>query len=826
MRSGASIIAESIERAVDYKLAHSMRPRTKTVTGVYVGKDGEGKAWVRLSGAEAAIPVRRMAVQADVGDTVSVTVGNGRAVVDSNVSNPSASSTTVTKVERRAAVAQETAVKAVDYAVEAQAASAAARASANGAQVSAEKALVAADSAEADAARAHVAADDAMAEAVIAHDAADSAQADAATAKESATAATNGLSEVEKVVGTLNWIADHGRYVNQAGQIFDASKIYYTRSGTSPNYTYTMVESPVAADIASYYVLVVDESVQNYIASHVYLLNDGLYVTTDSTNGYKVRIDGDSVDVLNTSGTVVATFGPTARIGTSSGVHTNIDSFGMKVFTDSTTSVAEIGSTIRLGDDDTNVLYEADDDLIDGSGMQMKVRANDTVVGRDFFGFTEFDDGETVTMQPRRCFFVNGEDNSPGLSLQAAEKVSGSERFGAHLYLQCDGLSTRSEFYAQDILNDRYSEVSAYPGFVQMRVHDSDDVIAYLTDDGFHVDNEVSAIDSNSVLHNLTEKLDVAGGTATGSINIHGHSIVTASNLDRDGNAPASTTYSDNTFRLHDKDSEALSVLDAARTAGKSTMTRIVTFNEYNATTGHYCYLTMSKPYTDANNDGTLTWYGDNFIIRSSFIDRDAAAPSSDQYSPYIYFQDKDGENLGYIQTYRDTNGNSGIRMYGCNEVGGSTVSNGITLSVRPDGTRGVYVSDSAAWRSAIGVGGLGSRVTKDQSTAVSMANSAYTNICSVSLSAGTWVIEANAQYANNATGRRIALLSTTSAGSSATDLRQTSVTVNANSTGGTYIHTGCTSVFTATTTLYLVGWQSSGSSLSVYGCITAVRII
>jgi hypothetical protein len=48
---------------------------------------------------------------------------------------------------------------------------------------------------------------------------------------------------------------------------------------------------------------------------------------------------------------------------------------------------------------------------------------------------------------------------------------------------------------------------------------------------------------------------------------------------------------------------------------------------------------------------------------------------------------------------------------------------------------------------------------------------------------------------------------------------------MNAVSGGTTYIHTGCTKVLTATTTIYLVGWQNSGGALNTYGCITAVRI-
>ena len=366
MRSGASIIAESIERAVDYKLARSMRPRSKTVTGVYVGKDGEGKAWVRLSGAQAAIPVRRMAVQADVGDTVSVTVGNGRAVVDSNVSNPSASSTTVTKVERRAVVAQETAVKAVDYAVEAQAASAAARASANGAQISAEKAHVAADNAEADAIRAHNAADEAMAEAVLAHSAADSAQesadeaqdsafiaaVEAARANQAANDAYTQLGEIESVIDTVGWFAEHA--VPTSDVEVDPTKTYYTFDDG----VYTEVAEPNDEDIATYYEL--GDTIQNYVASHLALTDDGLYLVMDNA-GSRLRLTSDGVRVIDGGGHEVASF-------TDSGVNFNSslpqtvggDEVYLRYYDSNSDAVADAleirADKVTIGGDDVSLL--------------------------------------------------------------------------------------------------------------------------------------------------------------------------------------------------------------------------------------------------------------------------------------------------------------------------------------------------------------------------------------------------------------------------------------------------------------------------------------
>ena len=110
----AKTIADSIEEAVDAKIAKSQRGGQKTVTAVYCGKDSDGKPYVQIPGADDTTPIRRMSVQADVGDTVTVTIENGMAVVDSNVSNPSASSSNLQAVEVKTAKAQQAADEAVE----------------------------------------------------------------------------------------------------------------------------------------------------------------------------------------------------------------------------------------------------------------------------------------------------------------------------------------------------------------------------------------------------------------------------------------------------------------------------------------------------------------------------------------------------------------------------------------------------------------------------------------------------------------------------------------------------------------------------------------
>lgn len=76
--------------------------------------------------------------------------------------------------------------------------------------------------------------------------------------------------------------------------------------------TYDPVAHPTNEGIAGYYVLSVDESVHNYIASHLYVLDDGLYVRRDG-NGYRVNVGtyggSDGVHVIDPQGVEVASFG-------------------------------------------------------------------------------------------------------------------------------------------------------------------------------------------------------------------------------------------------------------------------------------------------------------------------------------------------------------------------------------------------------------------------------------------------------------------------------------------------------------------------------------
>lgn len=132
--------------------------------------------------------------------------------------------------------------------------------------------------------------------------------------------AMRGISDIEKIVGTLNWIAEHGTYALTEDTVLVPSKTYYERQGEDPDYEYVPVQEPLEEELASYYELSLDESIQNYIAAHLYLANDGLHVV-GSQSDYRATLSPDGLDISTPEGVSVATYGEAFRIGTTDKVH-------------------------------------------------------------------------------------------------------------------------------------------------------------------------------------------------------------------------------------------------------------------------------------------------------------------------------------------------------------------------------------------------------------------------------------------------------------------------------------------------------------------------
>jgi len=98
---------------------------------------------------------------------------------------------------------------------------------------------------------------------------------------------------------------------------------YYERTDTV---TYELVENPDVSEISTYYertslyyVLDVSESVQNYIATHLALADDGLHIYGEADD-YSALLGVDGLDIRKPGGTSVAQYGENFRVGATSGV--------------------------------------------------------------------------------------------------------------------------------------------------------------------------------------------------------------------------------------------------------------------------------------------------------------------------------------------------------------------------------------------------------------------------------------------------------------------------------------------------------------------------
>ena len=332
-----------------------------------------GTAWVHIPGGVDETPVA-MTMNAKEGDSVQVRVSNGRAFLVGNATSPPTDDTTAEAAKALANRAAEDAGRAKtaadiaeSYATSAQASAAQSANILEGMEQAAIAAGTTLDGIYADAAEAKATTDeindyaDTAGKTVtqILNDG-ETAGAAASAAQQAADTALVNLATTEDVVGVLNWITAHGTMVSQYGEVFDPDKVYfivdpagdYVVSGTH----YSVVPSPVAEDIDSYYILNISESVQNYVATHIVVDSEGLWIIPDA-GGNKVLIATGSGSTYTTAGTyivgkvngvdtVLAEFTASGVvIGDAAGAHTSIDEDGMQIYSvDSNDNLVELAN--------------------------------------------------------------------------------------------------------------------------------------------------------------------------------------------------------------------------------------------------------------------------------------------------------------------------------------------------------------------------------------------------------------------------------------------------------------------------------------------------
>ena len=137
---------------------------------------------------------------------------------------------------------------------------------------------------------------------------ADNAQASADSASEYASRAYANLSTVQNITETLNWITAHGTMTLTTDTQLDPTHIYFVADQNGDYVVggqhYAVVPEPDIADISTYYELSINESLNNYVATHLAVDSEGLWIIPDA-GGNKVLIATGSGSTYTTAGTYI-----------------------------------------------------------------------------------------------------------------------------------------------------------------------------------------------------------------------------------------------------------------------------------------------------------------------------------------------------------------------------------------------------------------------------------------------------------------------------------------------------------------------------------------
>lgn len=268
-------------------------------------------AWVQIPGGVDETPVK-LTTSAKPGDVVQVRVSGGRAWLTGNETAPPTDDTVAIKADVTATTAKRTADSAVAEAV---------------------RAKDAADRAETSATQAQASADQAQASA-------DSALVSATNASEYASRALGNLSTVQSVSETLTWITQHGTMALTSDTQLDPTHVYFIVDANGDyvvgNTHYSIVSEPDVDDISTYYELTIDESLNNYVGTHLALTNEGLWLLPAASGTNKVLIATGAGSTYTTAGTYI--------IGSSGETLARFAANGLNITTKSGNNIVEIAN--------------------------------------------------------------------------------------------------------------------------------------------------------------------------------------------------------------------------------------------------------------------------------------------------------------------------------------------------------------------------------------------------------------------------------------------------------------------------------------------------
>lgn len=263
----------------------------------------------------------------------------------------------------------------------------------------------------------------------------------AQNASEYAARALGNLATVQSVSETLTWITQHGTMALTADVALNPSHVYFVVDAggdyTVGGVTYAIVTEPDVADIGTYYELTIDESLNNYVGTHLALTSEGLWLLPAASGTNKVLIatgNGSQYTVAGTyiirtsngTDTVVAQFTSNGAIigeNANGKTRTEITSGGMQVVKKGT------GSDIQIA----NLGYGAGTDSGGGTSdapyYTFGERAANSVAGNYSVeygngntanGYCSFAGGEGTLAEDDRAFAIGHNTRAKGANSFAA----------------------------------------------------------------------------------------------------------------------------------------------------------------------------------------------------------------------------------------------------------------------------------------------------------------------------------------------------------------------------------------------------------------------
>lgn len=690
-----------------------------------------GTAYVHIPGGVDETPAQ-MTITAKKGDTVRVRVANGTAWLVGNATAPPTDDATA----NAAVVVANTATTMAGDAIE----------SANIAAEAAESAKTSATEAKADAIVANQAASNALRE----------------------------LSTVENVVDTLEWITAHGTMTLTSDVVIDPSHVYFVVDPTGQYVVggthYSIVEEPKQAELNTYYELTIDDAVTNYVATHIVVDTEGLWIVPDTNNANRVLIAHGNGSTYTTAGTYV--------VGTGGVILAQFTTDGMTSQTkdgNTTVTIAHLGYGAGADNDGgtSNAPY-----------YDIGIRQSGTTIGN--YSTAE---GWHPTASAY-CAHAEGWGTVASGKLSHAEcnqtTASGANSHAEGVRTESSGDGAHAEGYrviasgagshAEGWSSSPHSVTAANYGAHAEGYADDADVLS----DGFGAHAEGS------------------GTTATGT-GAHAEGYHT--------NASGFGTHAEG------RSTTATGLYSHAggtgTCAGRLSQTAIGEYNVLDPTgavdiRGDYAFIIGNGTADNARSNAlTVAWTGDvaasgdvnigsgkHYKINGANLSAtDIGAlptrPTSIEFQP----SSSSAGNGGFIDFhYNQSSADYTSRIIEA-ASGALTVSGSLTVG---------------GHSSAIGT------VKQAYATAKTVNNNTNTNLTSISLEAGTWVITAGVRFPSNATGLR-RLNVTTSSGSANADVQLMAVNGGSTQLAYTLIVSP-----TATTTYYLNCYQNSGSNLSL----------